>query len=176
MTSAAELVKYTNGQCHSWVDFMHQVLSAQGLATVNGQQTLAIAVLGVPLEETVLAVKNWEKNGSDPWFPIRFDAGMTGDNVIGSLPEGHAQDIAGVSGQGNSPNPPSKFSNHWILKIFSSFYDPSYGIGPFDNEYEYEHAALEGTIRLNGFLRKLPDNEVVNEYVPVLPQGRVWRR
>ena len=78
-TDANELVRYTNGQCHSWVNFMRQVLSAQGLATVNGQQTLAIA-------------------------------------------------------------------------------------------------ALEGTIRLNGFLRKLPDNEVVNEYVPFLPQGRVWRR
>ncbi len=77
--SAAELVRTANGQCLSWAEFMHQVLCAQGLAVVNGQQTLAVAVVGVPYREASFAVKNWGKKGVGPWDIARYDAGITQD-------------------------------------------------------------------------------------------------
>ncbi|MBX9659359.1 MAG: hypothetical protein K2X00_12390 [Nitrospiraceae bacterium] len=52
----------------------------------------------------------------------------------------------GSVGQGTSPNPPSNFGNHWILKLNGRFYDPSYGIGDLPNSAAYEAVAFHGFI------------------------------
>ena len=163
VTSAAELVRTTNGQCHSWAEFMHQVLCAQGLAVVNEKSTARVAVNAVPKREAFLAIKNWDKKDSGPWVPSRSDAGMLGTNVLSSLPEHSAQDVAGVSGQGTSPNPPAGFGNHYIIKCADELYDPSYGLGPFEEYQQYEHAAFDGIIQVStygarriAFLTELP--------------------
>ena len=90
---------------------------------------------------------------------------------------GEARDQIGVSGQGNSPNPPSGFENHFICRIGMRLYDPSYGIGPFNSAYEYEEAAFDGAIimrtsssmiglyeELKWYLVSRKDGELINKY------------
>jgi hypothetical protein len=58
-------------------------------------------------------------------------------------PDGDVANQPGVEGQGN-PEPPESFRNHWVVKIGSQVYDPSYGIGPYPSEVAHENAAIDG--------------------------------
>jgi hypothetical protein len=49
-------------------------------------------------------------------------------------------------GQGNAPNPPSRFANHFIVTIGGTMFDPSYGLGTFTDRKKYEMAAFAGLI------------------------------
>ena len=54
----------------------------------------------------------------------------------------------GVEGQGN-PDPISDFENHFIVKYVStafvtSYYDPSYGNGPYISQAAWENDSLDG--------------------------------
>ena len=49
-------------------------------------------------------------------------------------------------GQGNS-NPPGAVSNHFIVLYSGSYYDPSYGNGPFASQLEWETASLDGYVK-----------------------------
>lgn len=167
-SSAAELVSKTNGQCHSWAEFMYQVLCANGLKFINGHQTLFVSVFFSSRMRANSAIKNWEKRGTGPWTVIGGSAGITGVDVIPTIPEHHTQDIAGVAAQGNSPNPPPRFDNHWIVNAAARYYDPSYGIGSFTNTNLYEQAALDGII-FDGKMYNLQEAQIKNSYFLFCP-------
>ncbi len=174
MTSAAELVKYTNGQCLSWAEFMHQVLCAQGLRSINGVATLRVALRisdSTSPRYDCFAIKDWQKCGSSMfWNIVQENAGIIGEKPSPMFNVGEAWDLLGVSGQGNSPNPPSYFANHYIVRCDGKLYDPSYALGPFQEHLQYEHAAFDGAIRFitddegnsESFLYTLP-HSCINE-------------
>ena len=60
------------------------------------------------------------------------------------LEEGQCKDSVGVRGQGSSPNPPSRFINHVVFWWNGQLYDPSYGLGAFDDIKQYESDVLRG--------------------------------
>jgi hypothetical protein len=49
----------------------------------------------------------------------------------------------GAPGQGKK-NPQFDFGDHVIVDHGGKLYDPSYGLGPFDNQFDYEKSALDG--------------------------------
>ena len=83
VTSAAELVRTGNGQCHSWAEFMHQVLCAQGLRSINDTATLKVA-LSIPDSAlpsyNCFAIKNWQKCGPCIyWSIVQENSGIIGE-------------------------------------------------------------------------------------------------
>lgn len=161
VTTAESLVKYANGQCHSWITFMNEVMKAQGLDSINGVTNSRIGLVPIALNSS-FAIKYWVKSGTNsPRNIIDFYAGMEGTNITWPWANGQASDYAGASGQGNSLNPPSTFQNHWIVKMNGEYYDPSYTIGPFVDFKEYEDAAFSGGFsNVNPyFLYDLPVND-----------------
>lgn len=161
VTNAEGLIKNGNGQCLSWATFMHEVLAAQGLSKVNGVFNKAISVKIKP-PNGAFAVKNWKKTGVSPRVVIDTDAGVDGGMPATlDASKDQAADDKGAAGQGNSPNPPSGFINHWIIKTNGKYYDPSYGLGPFDDLKKYEDSAFDGTmtkIGSNIVLEDLPND------------------
>ena len=152
-TSAGELVKTGNGQCGSWAHFLHEVMNAQGLGSINNYPNKAIAVKIIS-PNVAFAIKNWTKTGTGPYAIVSFDAGVDGLNEVPPSAS-EASDAQGVPGQGNSPNPPSAFRNHWIVKMYGKYYDPSYGLGPYTFLKDYEDDAFEGEIYVNRPLAKV---------------------
>ena len=144
-TTAEGLITNANGQCHSWVTFINEVMKAQGLSSVNGVTNKRVSLVmmgGLP----GFAIKNWAKGGaSGSYWIIDFYAEIDGSDPTepGTY---QAADDAGVPAQGNSPNAPSSFQNHWIVKMENKYYDPSYAIGPFTDRKDYENAAFDGGI------------------------------
>lgn len=125
VVSARELVRMRNGQCHSWADFLCQVLNAQGLNQVNGYANRIVAVKAGD-GYVMFAIKNWERIGPcNEWYIVASNAGVDGMLNLPEIKTGEARDQIGVSGQGNSPNPPSMFGNHFICRIGTRLYDPS---------------------------------------------------
>ena len=153
-TTAEELITNANGQCHSWVTFINEVMKAQGLASVNGATNKRISLV-MKGGEPGFAVKSWEKLGTNgAYWIIDFDAGIDGSDPT-EPGTNQTADAAGVSAQGNSPNPPSSFQNHWIVKMNGKYYDPSYAIGPFTDRKNYEDSAFDGYI-LSGYEPSYP--------------------
>ena len=97
---------------------------------------------------TGFAVSNWHKGDmvGNEWSIVDFDAGVDGTGGPAVVGRGEACDMIGVSGQGTSPNPPSSFARHYIVRIGNGYYDPSYGIGAFDDRRAYEGVAFSGLI------------------------------
>ena len=166
VTDAAGLISTGNGQCHSWADCMYQVLRGQGLTAVNGNSIFCESVVIKSKYGSGFAVQNWSKSGSNSTrLIINWDAGVDGMSAVTPNPTNNeAADAKGVAGQGNSPNPPSGFSNHYIFKCNNRYYDPSYGIGPFTDVKVYENAAFSGSISAIGQLIDLPATDTINTY------------
>jgi hypothetical protein len=128
---------------------MHDVLGAQGLTS----QIVSVEIkTGSPYNYVGFAVKNWATSGAAyPKRIIDWDAGVDGSTPTTPTPgNDEAADASGEPGQGTSPNPPSNFGNHYIIKANGSYYDPSYGLGPFVDRKAYEDAAFAGGIRRTG--------------------------
>jgi len=91
------------------------------------------------------------------------DAGIDGA-VETNLSEitNEACDIKGEKGQGNSLNPPSRFTGHFIFTASTNYYDPSYGLGGFCDRKKYEDCAFSGTVigvDGNEYLLDLPSDD-----------------
>ena len=157
--TATGLIRTANGQCHSWAEFMNEVMKAQGLSSINGVTNQRVYVYPKILNDLGFAVNNWAKTGNNCRLIIDEDAGVDGTSPTAPNPANdEAADAAGKAGHGNSPNPPSNFNRHWITKLNGKFYDPSYGLGPYTDRKAYEEAAFSGRIVENVlyFLWDLP--------------------
>jgi hypothetical protein len=146
--TAAGLVKLGNGQCAAWVYFFSEVLSAQGLIKINKNTKEMLIV--TPIMSN-LAIKNWAPPKEGSTNPRKIPKGYDDAEVDGKNPkkpnDDEVADEKGVNGQGNSPNPPALFSKHYIFKVNGEIYDPSYALGPFKNNEDYEASAFEGKTR-----------------------------
>jgi len=151
ITNTTDLLLVGNGQCHAWADLMVDTLLAQGLLYMSGESISIIAV-NVKSQYDAFAVKNWATSGADyPKLIIDFDAGVDGSTpTIPNPSNNEAADTAGAPGQGTSPNPPSHFCNHFIVKANGKYYDPSYGLGSFVDLKDYEDVAFAGSITHTG--------------------------
>lgn len=150
-------------------------MCAQGLKRINGiinkRVSIKIDERKIP-GALAFAVRNWEKYGPYVHWRIEIEnnassnIGVDGSCTNWVLQSGWARDALGVSGQGNSPNPPSMFANHFIVKVNSSYYDPSYALGPFNIEKDYEYTAFEGGIISTNrafYLEQMMD-DLINTY------------
>jgi hypothetical protein len=161
-TTAEELSEEGNGQCHSWAHFFWRTLQLQGLQL--GVDVWAIAVDEKP-PYVMFAIRDWQTNppppASGPWVIADWDAGVDGATPY-TPGLGEAADGVGVRGQGNSPNPPAAFGNHWIVKVETQYYDPSYGLGPYTDPKDYEDDAFSGGVEYQSgvgyVLHSLPAN------------------
>lgn len=144
-TTSALLIQERNGQCFSWAQFMHEILRAQGLSSINGTATVRVNIVNkAPFE--FFAINTWATNGMTPYTIVSLDDGVVGENPDPMLAADEAADALGAPGQGTSPNPPSNFGSHFITKANGLFYDPSYGLGPYGDRKDYEEDAFRGGI------------------------------
>lgn len=90
--------------------------------------------------------------------------------------------VPGVEGQ-NNDSPPTDYPNHVIVQVADSYFDPSYGTGPFETQHEWEKASLEGVgqqirdvngefIRFNEkimfYVKPVQDDELVTKFIKTL--------
>ena len=144
-TTTAELLKQQNGQCFSWANLLHDVLKAQGVASLYVQ--IAAKQRAIPVN---LAINNWSRNGAQgPWLIVSEDAGVTGTDTV-AVAAGQAADRAGTPGQGLSSNPQSIFGQHFVVFAQGKLFDPSYGVGKFRDFADYEAVAFAGTVTATG--------------------------
>ena len=161
ITDAAGLIRTGNGQCHSWAEFMYDVMQAQGISTINGHSSVIVGLEIKNPEDGNLAfaINNWTKSGVSPREivpDIYTDAGI--DGSLAKIPDpekNEATDAPGASGQGSSPNPPWMFGNHYIVKMNGQYYDPSYGLGSYLDRKIYEDEAFAGKIYYDTTKKKI---------------------
>ena len=154
--SAAELVYYTNSQCGGWADLLMECFNVQG---ISGSQFITIQPRGTPY----LPVDCGSWPASAAGFIVNNYQYMLGDTSgCASYPfrlndpcgyysawsPATCVDAIGLPGQDND-NPASWFARHFIVKINSRYYDPSYGAGPFEGTTEqacstWEASAISG--------------------------------
>lgn len=145
-TTAEQLILDANGQCHSWLTLMNETMKAQGLGVINGVTNTRVAVVH-KTNYLAFATREWTPLSEySTRAIIDTDAGIDGTEATIPTNAWEVADAAGQPGQGNSPNPPSLFFNHWVVQMNDVYFDPSYAIGPFTDFKDYEDAAFAGAI------------------------------
>jgi hypothetical protein len=120
-----------SGQCGSWSELLVDMYKVHGVS--DGEKVLIVRT--VPewrASRTGFLVKNWTFNGRGS-LPAPFTHRMWTECVK----------QPGIPGQ-RSANPPPAFYNHFIVRCFGKFYDPSYGGGPVDDQVTWERGAIDG--------------------------------
>ena len=116
--SVKDLLKNNDGRCQAWSSFLIACMKAQGNALC--------------IEREVIAYQNW----TNPKFLIVKNVEIVSPSL--------AIDHPGIPGQGTA-NPEIKgFGNHFLVEFKGLLYDPSYGIGPFQNLLYWQTASIAG--------------------------------
>jgi hypothetical protein len=146
--SASELVYYTTSQCGGWADLLMQCFRTQGIGssqfiTIEPRYSVLPVDCGSsPSSADGFIVKNYTFSGTGtpcaayPFAlndPCGYYSAWTTPTCV---------DAVGLPGQDN-PNPASWFARHFIVKINSAYYDPSYGAGPFTGTKDQANMAWE---------------------------------
>jgi hypothetical protein len=138
----AELLVYTDGRCDSWVDLFRDVLGAQGLE--SARKLIVPKPIG-SLTPIYIYINNWN-------FPAHQ---QLLSSQLPQIPAGYAawrkEHVTSLDGLGaqNTPNPWDYFDNHVIVEYNGKYYDPSYGAGPYNPDFQlndWENAALAGVL------------------------------
>lgn len=131
-----------SGVCDAWADLLKGVLDVLGIeggeiVSVRSNYTNSDSGDGEIPDPTRLITKefNFDGDGSAPQACAPFDY-LESDlmRVNGGFP-----------GQ-KQPNPPFDFVGHCIVSYADSYYDPSYGKGPYDFQEAYENAAISAFV------------------------------
>jgi hypothetical protein len=123
-----------SGQCGSWSEFLIDAYKLHGV--LDGEKVLVVRDLtSWQAGMEGFLVKNWEFVGSGS-LPVPYTHKMGSE----------CQDRPGIPGQGN-PDPPPAFYNHFIVRCFGAFYDPSYGVGPVRDQHAWEKGGIAGLYR-----------------------------
>ena len=134
----AGLMRTADGSCLAWAQFLKACLEAQGAA---GTQLIEV-------------YDKHDRNPTTGGFLVgasawKFPAtGSSGDAIFPYLRNDILQ-IAKIPAQG-TPDSPIAFFNHTIVKYSGSYYDPSYGAGPFSGPTDdaahtaWEDASIAG--------------------------------
>ncbi len=130
VTNTRELLQSADGsgQCGSWAHFLLDMYRVHGIAA--GDKILIVRGLG---SAPGFLVKNWRFNHPPPSSATSFTHARGTECV----------ELPGIPGQSNA-NPPPAFENHFIVRYAGTYYDPSYGAGPYANPLAWENAAIDG--------------------------------
>lgn len=82
-------------------------------------------------------------NSSDKFY---YDANVNTNSNNLPKPNNHviaASNVTGKPAQGNN-DPKSTFNNHAVVRYKQKYYDPSYGTGVFNDQYQWEANSLSG--------------------------------
>jgi len=120
-----------SGQCGSWSEFLIDMYKVHGIT--SSDKVLIVRTVPDWLGSVAgFLVKNWEFSGSGSHAPP-FTHKMWTECIK----------KPGIPGQRN-PDPPPAFFNHFIVRSFGKFYDPSYGAGPIADQTSWEVGAIDG--------------------------------
>lgn len=146
------------GTCVAWSQLFKETLRAQG---ISGAAILRVLPIYNPQTTGALLVKNWTfaTTGTAPAGCAPFSFGP-----------GEASDQAGAPGQGTA-NPPGGFESHFIVGFGGSFYDPSYGSGPFSSQAAWENASLDGFLDQCGSIDVFKKNDPAQIETTLIPTG-----
>ncbi len=125
-TSALLAAPDGNGNCEAWSLLLRDMLRAQNISADR------VIVAPLDLRERALLVKNWDFTGAgdtSQYFTHEYPT----DVVVG----------AKLPAQGNS-DPPPAFNAHWITRVGTEYFDPSYGTPKRSSLKEYEINAVSG--------------------------------
>lgn len=154
----SHLLVLADGQCSAWTSFLIDTLGAHGIDATEYRVTSSD-----PDPTAYLMVKEWNFTGpgASGYADYRY---ILGYDVIPGNP---------ADGQGN-PDPPNLFPVHFVVRIGSEYYDPSYGGQAYTSQLDWETATLSGfsVIRLvNGEYKRVgktnsPDQDTVFTPMP----------
>jgi hypothetical protein len=120
-----------SGQCGSWSEFLIDMYKVHGI-TASEKVLVVRTIPDWQGSRAGFLVKNWNFVGAGSQ-PAPFTHVMWTECVK----------QPGIPGQRNA-NPPPAFFNHFIVRSFGKFYDPSYGGGPIAGHTEWEVGAIDG--------------------------------
>jgi hypothetical protein len=137
-TTTAGLLQGGQGQCSAFAHLFLDLMKTQGIAGSTDGMAIKYSLVQYSVDTTNggFLVKNWKFSDAGGVsgvadYPYLNLPPLDGSSLIGdhSYNWGYADvtDQPGIPGQ-NSTNPASFFNNHQIVKIGSSYYDPSYGV------------------------------------------------
>ena len=139
-STSAGLLDTLNGDCQGWSELFMDMLAVHGIsATLYEVTPIVSGAQG-------MFIKNWTYTGSgvsQGTYPFVY---VWTQDVI---------DAEGLAGQGINPDPPSQFTNHFVVGYSGQYYDPSYGGVPFATHADWENASLAGLCR-DGTYNGLP--------------------
>jgi hypothetical protein len=179
VTNAAMLLKSDgNGQCGSFASLFIEMLLAHGYP--YGSITyIAYGVdekLHKPDECTYgFLVPKWHFSNEGTSATINniyfthTNIGEVSNSTYHRFLATDVEDMEGTPGQ-NSPNPASMFNNHQIVKVGTTYFDPSYGISYTNSDkleesiqaifYEDEEAYYNGTLHRQYRIKMFDKNEL----------------
>jgi len=151
-TTVAQLLRDGNGQCGAWADLLESCWRTQGIGT--GDMVLVEADIW---RQMGFIVRNWTFSGNGT---------STQTSPYVYVLHSDVTDTTGVAGQ-NNPDPESVFALHYVVRFGrNQIYDPSYGLGPFSSQLEWETQAIAG------FLADASDWQLPAQWVVKLPSAR----
>ena len=75
-----------------------------------------------------------------------------------------AMKLAGAPGQGKT-NPQFDFGDHVVVKHGGKLYDPSYGLGPYDDDKSYFAAALDGLASSSAGMQRFTMTDGTKQFI-----------
>lgn len=201
--SYARLISGRDGQCGPWLGLLYATLLANGLNDAPGVGALSPVVIKAIGDANGFLVhslnpgQSWtfgNENNTDQFYKYRDVTRSIADPRFNAIPaeitpsriyvlDGPVQ-YAGGQGQ-NSTNPPGAFPNHALLKIGSTYYDPSYGKS-YSGLIQFQQQSIAGIYKLdapgaNGAPRNMQirkinsaSNEGLLSEVELTPGGLGW--
>ncbi len=153
--TAAELLEQLDGACGGFADLFVRSVRAAGVR----KTVLPIeAILVGPVVSEAMLIRNWDFVGNgtsgDNNYPYQNSlANPAQTTVIRKTVTGKWEyfwgavvevgDGDGLPGQ-NTTNPKADFDNHWLVRIGTTIYDPSYGTVPFVDLPTWEAVSVAG--------------------------------
>lgn len=142
-----------SGQCGAWALFFLDMLRVHGINTavrveVDHPNNVGFLVRNWNFSPQKASVSGTVKPFVDWFYSVptseasRFTHRIRGAGVPQDY-ECQTRPPNGAAGQ-NNPNPPPKFSNHFIVRYAGAVYDPSYGSVPFNDFRSWENASIQG--------------------------------
>jgi len=170
LVGVENLIATTNAQCSGFTDLLVGAMQVHGavLPTQGAPEVWKIQANPAlfpndpsfdPMLFFLIADYMFVEPGTSgvPAYPYRGNHPCVGVNTqpwVMNWPNNEAIDVAGVPAQG-SPDQASVFGLHWVVRFNNQFWDPSYGVGPFNNLAQWEDGQAGMGTRVAGFMRFL---------------------
>jgi len=124
------------GRCGGWATLLRHMWSMHGITAHSRRWYIRANQTSLMNPDLRFLVKNcaFSGTGSAPTELYTHD---------GTRAKNEVRKVTGIPGHGQD-NPQFDFGDHVVVKYGGKYYDPSYGVGPYDNDALYLTAALDG--------------------------------